>query len=104
MQLFKIRITQLKTGELMSKTALVTGGSEGIGKAFAERLAKEGYTVTVVARNEKKLKEVVGQLGGQNKFVVADLATVEGQTKIEKILTEGRFDLLVNNAGVGTQG
>lgn len=88
----------------MSKSGLVTGGSEGIGRAFAERLAKEGYAVTVVARNEAKLKDLVSTLGSQAKFIVADLSNEAGQKKVEQAVETGKFDLLVNNAGVGTQG
>jgi short-subunit dehydrogenase len=88
----------------MAKTALITGGSEGIGKAFALRLANEGYVVTVVARNESKLKEIAAKLGASHGYQVADLSTSEGQLKIQKIIETGKFDLLVNNAGVGTVG
>jgi short-subunit dehydrogenase len=88
----------------MMKKALVTGGSDGIGKAFAERLATEGYAVTVVARNEAKLKALTAKLGSAHSYQVADLSSDEGQRKIQAIIESGGFDLLVNNAGVGTVG
>lgn len=88
----------------MVKTALVTGGSEGIGKAFAVRLAREGFLVTIVARNETKLKELTSQLGASHSYQVADLSSLEGQSKIQKIIENGKFNSLINNAGVGTLG
>ncbi|MDZ4081878.1 MAG: SDR family NAD(P)-dependent oxidoreductase [Bdellovibrionales bacterium] len=88
----------------MTKTALVTGGSNGIGKAFAERLASEGYAVTVVARSEAKLKALTEKLGPKHSYQVADLSSDDGQRKIQALIESGKFDLLVNNAGVGTVG
>jgi len=88
----------------MLKTALITGGSGGIGKAFALRLAKEGYSVTVVARDETKLKALTAQLGPSHSYHVADLSTGDGQSRIEKIIEAGKYSLLVNNAGVGAVG
>ncbi|MBK7962322.1 MAG: SDR family NAD(P)-dependent oxidoreductase [Bdellovibrionales bacterium] len=88
----------------MAKTALVTGGSEGIGRAFAIRLAKEGFAVTLVARNEGKLKDLVAILGRSPSYQIADLSSREGQDKVQKIIEIGNFDLLVNNAGIGTVG
>jgi uncharacterized protein len=86
------------------KKALVTGASEGIGRVFAKRLASEGYAVTLVARNESKLKEAVAEVGSGAGFVVADLSTPEGQAKVAAEIEKGNFQLLVNNAGVGTVG
>jgi short-subunit dehydrogenase len=88
----------------MAKSALVTGGSEGIGKAFVERLAKDGYQVTVVARSETKLRELTSRLGKEHKYIVADLSSREGQEKIMEVIEKAGFDLLINNAGVGTVG
>lgn len=88
----------------MAKTAIVTGGSGGIGRAFAKRLAQEGYLITAVARNEMKLKELVSQLGPLHTYHVADLSTDEGQKKVQEIIEAGSYNLLINNAGVGTLG
>lgn len=88
----------------MSKSALVTGASEGIGRAFAVRLAKEGYQVTAVARSEAKLKALVGELGSAHKYAVADLSETSGQDRCVQLLQKESFQLLVNNAGVGTVG
>jgi len=88
----------------MTKTAMVTGASGGIGLEFAERLGKEGYTVTIVARNEAKLKEIAARIGNGASYIAADLSK---PSDIEKIATDVRtkkYDLLVNNAGVGTYG
>src|SRR5690349_20259297 len=88
----------------MAKMALVTGGSEGIGRAFAKRLIQDGYTVTIVSRSETKLREAATKLGQNCTYVVADLSTREGQNKIVQELENKKFDLLVNNAGIGTVG
>ena len=88
----------------MAKRAMVTGASEGIGHELAKKLAKDGYSVTGVARSEAKLKDLVKELGTGHDLLVADLATEAGQDKVAKALKAQHFDLLVNNAGVGVQG
>lgn len=89
----------------MAKRALVTGASDGIGRVFALQLAKQGYEVTAVARNADRLAEVVKAMGsGGHRSVIADLSTVEGQAKACQVLESTRYDLLINNAGVGTSG
>ncbi len=88
----------------MSKKALVTGASEGIGFAFAKKLASEGFTITAVARTETKLKDLIKELGTGHDYLVADLATDAGQKKTVDELMGTHYDLLVNNAGVGVVG
>jgi uncharacterized protein len=88
----------------MKKHALVTGASDGIGRVFAQKLAKQGWTVTAVARTESRLKELVSELGEGHSFLVADLSSSAGQAKVVQAIEGKHFDLVVNNAGVGTLG
>ena len=88
----------------MTKTALITGASGGIGRAFAVALAREGWTITAVARTEAKLSALVRELGEEHDYLVADLSSSAGQDAVIARLREQRFDLLINNAGVGTLG
>lgn len=88
----------------MAKKALVTGASDGIGKVFALELAKQGYVVTAVARNADRLGEVVKTMGAGHRSLIADLSTAEGQSKACQELAATKYDLLINNAGVGTSG
>ena len=88
----------------MTKTAMVTGASGGIGLEFAERLAKEGYAVTLVARSEVKLKDIVGRIGNGASYLVADLSIPTDMEKVATNVRAKKYDLLVNNAGVGTYG
>lgn len=88
----------------MKKIALITGASDGIGRAIAKKLAEEGYQITAVARNEAKLKSLVQELGKDHTYLIADLSTEEGQNRVAEELTSKHYDLLVNNAGVGTVG
>jgi short-subunit dehydrogenase len=85
--------------------ALITGASEGIGRALAIQLDQEGYTITAVARNESRLKDLLSQLSKKDHtFLVADLSEPSDMTKIETELKTGKYQLLVNNAGYGTYG
>jgi short-subunit dehydrogenase len=87
-------------------TALITGASSGIGAVYADRLAKRGYDLILVARDARRLEPVathVNDVTGRLVEVVAVDLTVRGdQQRIEHILqTDARITLLVNNAGIG---
>ncbi len=86
------------------KKALVTGASEGIGRAFAKKLSQEGFLVTAVARNSVRLQELIKELGVNHDSVVADLTDPVELKKISDLLENGKFDLLINNAGMGVSG
>ena len=91
---------------MSEKTALITGASSGIGKSFAEILAKEGYNLILVARRKQKLDELAKTLADrfsiESKVVVADLSKIEQiKTVKETIKSLDRLDILVNNAGFG---
>lgn len=85
---------------LKEKVAIVTGGSSGIGKAIAERFAKDGAHVVIVGRKEGPLQEVAAT-DEKIRYVAGDVTKTE---TIEAIIATvkkefGRLDILVNNAG-----
>ncbi|WP_109476181.1 SDR family oxidoreductase [Paraburkholderia sp. C35] len=87
--------------------AVITGASAGIGAIYADRLAKRGYDLFLVARNEQRLKASAEHLhattGVQVTPLAADLNDKVGLARIEKILREdSRITMLVNNAGIGS--
>ncbi|WP_455359713.1 SDR family NAD(P)-dependent oxidoreductase [Streptomyces sp. SYSU K21746] len=84
--------------------ALVTGASEGIGRAIAREFAAAGYAVTGVARSEDRLRAVIDALGPGHTALVADLATEEGRKRVVQAVQRTPFDVLVNNAGTATAG
>ena len=89
----------------MSQIALVTGASSGIGKACAQALLKEGWTVVLTGRREDALKQAVEEAGADAARGIA-IASDVGQEASVKALFEqirarfGRLDLLFNNAGI----
>ena len=96
---------------LNGKSALITGGSRGIGRAIAQRLAADGAVVAIhYGSNDAAAKETlraIEQAGGQAFLVRAELG-VSGDidslfTKLEKVLAGRALDILVNNAAVASQ-
>lgn len=87
-------------------TALVTGASSGIGATYADRLAKAGYDLILVARNEDRLavfaKRLIAETGRLVETIVADLSNADDLARVETTLkTNLAITLLVNNAGLG---
>lgn len=90
---------------MSTQHAMVTGASEGIGRAFAKKLADNGYTLTLVARNEARLKELTHELQGTgHSYLVADLATDAGMDSVAHKLGAQHHQVLINNAGNGNYG
>lgn len=88
-------------------TALVTGASTGIGTVYADRLARRGYDLIIVARNQDRLNSLASRLttetGRNIEVVTADLNKKADLARVEKILREdASITMLVNNAGVGS--
>lgn len=87
---------------LQNKRALVGGASQGLGKAIAEQLAASGATVTLMARNEEKLKAVVAALPAplqqQHNYIVVDFENFDDYKRsITAFFTDHTIDILVNN-------
>src|SRR6516165_9995881 len=87
-------------------TALITGASTGIGAVYADRLAKRGYDLILVARNEERLAESAARLkstGRRIETITADLTKKEDVQRVaERLNTDSTITALVNNAGLGS--
>lgn len=93
------------TGRFSGKTALVTGGSRGIGRAIVELLASEGAKVGIIDINEEILNAAGHALRDQGYTIFTKVANVVEVEEIERAVKEvvdtfGSLDILVNNAGV----
>jgi len=90
----------------MSSWALVTGATSGIGESFTRLLASNKYNIVLVARDFPRLQERAAALeakfGIKTHVIQADLATDDGCLKVEKYILENQIDVLINNAGFGT--
>ena len=88
---------------MSSNVVVITGASSGIGAALAERLARDGMQVALVARRAEALAEVVARCGGEALAVVADMTV---RTDAERAVSEalarfGHVDVWINNVGRG---
>jgi len=93
-----------------SRTALITGGSSGIGAAFADVFAKHGFNLVIAARREDRLREVAARIEGATgrrvQVIASDLGRREAPAELcREIAARGlTIDALVNNAGYGVPG
>jgi NAD(P)-dependent dehydrogenase (short-subunit alcohol dehydrogenase family) len=92
-------------GKLDGKVALITGGTSGMGEAFAKLFAKEGAEVVVVGRSEEKGDKVVVNItneGGKAQFMYCDVTSSESVNELKKNYMKqyNHLDILLNNAGV----
>ena len=91
---------------LNGKVAIITGGSDGIGKAAATSLASEGAKVAIVGRTQSKLDaaiaEIKAETGGEVIGISTDVSVESSvQAMVAKVVSEfGGVDILVNNAGL----
>ena len=90
----------------MNSWALVTGATAGIGESFSRLLAANNYNIVLVARDLPRLQERAAALeakfGISTHVIQADLATDDGCLKVEQYILENQIDVLINNAGFGT--
>ncbi len=87
---------------LKGKRALVCGSTQGIGKAIAFELASLGASITLLARNENALKEVLAELPteAEHEYLVADFSDYKNvQYKVAQYLENKQIDILINNTG-----
>lgn len=87
-------------------TAVITGASAGIGAIYADRLARRGYDLILVARNEERLRAVANRVaaatGRRIDTVIVDLVDGADLLRVESLLrSDTRVTMLVNNAGIG---
>ncbi len=90
-------------------TALVTGASSGIGASYADRLARRGYDLVLVARNTGRLDALAATLRSQTgravDVITADLAEPADVARVqERLAADPKINMLVNNAGISLKG
>src|SRR3954465_9390440 len=85
-------------------SALITGGSSGIGLAIARMLREEGYDLTLASRTKEKIEAAAAELGARS--IAADMGKEEDCIRVvaEHNDTFGGLDVLVNSAGIGIAG
>uniref|UniRef100_A0A668VWU6 Hydroxysteroid (17-beta) dehydrogenase 12b n=1 Tax=Oreochromis aureus TaxID=47969 RepID=A0A668VWU6_OREAU len=107
------RVWVLGNGRLLSpaklgKWAVVTGATDGIGKAYAEELARKGFAIVLISRSQEKLddvsKAIASKCGVETKTIQADFSAVDIYSKIEEGLTGLEIGVLGKTAGGAVAG
>jgi gluconate 5-dehydrogenase len=91
--------------DLTGKTAIVTGGSRGLGKEMAEGLAEAGASLMLCARREEWLNETLEEFRGRGFAAEGEICDVSNAEDIQAVVNEtiekfGKVDILINNAGI----
>jgi NAD(P)-dependent dehydrogenase (short-subunit alcohol dehydrogenase family) len=100
----------IKLFDLTNKTAIITGGSKGLGLAMAEGLASAGANIVIISRNEKEGKAAAEKIVKEYKTTaIAISATVTSEEEMQKAVETtikefGVIDILINNAGINIRG
>lgn len=100
----------IKLFDLTNKTAIVTGGSKGLGLAMAEGLASAGANLVIISRNQKEAQAAAEKIASEYKTkAIAISATVTSEEEIQKAVAAtlnefGSIDILINNAGINIRG
>lgn len=100
----------IKLFDLTNKTAIVTGGSKGLGLAMAEGLASAGANLVIISRNQKEGQAAAKKITREYKTkAIAISATVTSEEEIQKAVATtikeyGAIDILINNAGINIRG
>lgn len=97
------------SNQINKGTALITGASTGIGAVYADRLAKRGYDLILVARSQDKLNEVAKRIGSSTgrkvETLQADLTAPEQAKRVaDRLSKDAAITALVNNAGIAAAG
>jgi NAD(P)-dependent dehydrogenase (short-subunit alcohol dehydrogenase family) len=90
-----------------SKTILITGSTDGVGRMVARRLGEQGALVFVHGRDRSRGEEVVSAIeagGGEARFLQADLSSLDDVRALAAVVSQqtDRLDILINNAGIGS--
>jgi NAD(P)-dependent dehydrogenase (short-subunit alcohol dehydrogenase family) len=100
----------IKLFDLTNKTAIVTGGSKGLGLAMAEGLASAGANLVIISRNQKEAQAAAEKIIAEYKTkAIAISATVTSEEEMQKAVATtikefGSIDILINNAGINIRG
>jgi hypothetical protein len=90
---------------MKNKTAVVTGATSGIGAAFAEKFARQGYDLVITGRRKEKIEalaeKIRQQFGINVDIILAELSETEGVHKVVDYIRKLEIEVLVNNAGFG---
>jgi len=90
---------------LKGKSAVITGGGSGIGRAIAVLFAKQGALVNVIEMNNDAATETIEEIKAEGGEAVAHLCDVSNQSQVQDIFNAiGKIDILVNNAGIAHVG
>lgn len=84
--------------------ALITGATSGIGLAFAQILAKQGFSLILASRNTEKMKQLQKKLPTQVEIMTVDLSSVSDCYRLHNAMQGKQIDIVINNAGFGVYG